>query len=243
MATPVPIPPHASLLFDDPELAMYQQWCLLYAPTPGKLSHIPLPSASEFADYSAWRASANINSTSCSSAQAQTDPNIPYAQRCHHPLHSQTTIPTPAYCPFCTLGQHSALVGALYGAWQGVGGPCRNFAFEDNAARKTYTDVLRAYNTARVRYLNATELFVKQAAEQGNGDAEAELWREFSAAAALSRHREPEAQDDEIHAQDSESKAQGDEPKPPRTPRSTKGKRVSYDAATPADTRHTPQAR
>lgn len=121
-----------------------------------------------------------------------------------------------------------------------MGGPCRNFAFEDNAARKTYTDVLRAYNTARVRYINATKLFVKQAAEQGDGDAEAELWREFSAAAALSRYREPEAQDDEIHAQDSESKAQGDEQKPPRTPRRTKGKRVSYDAGTPVDTRHTP---
>jgi hypothetical protein len=144
------LPPHASLLFDDAELAIYQKWRNLYAPTPDQLFHIPLPTAPEFAEYCAWRASAQSDNTDFPVVPARSDLNGPHAQKCHHPLHPQAPVPEPAYCPLCILGQHSALVNVLYEAWENIGGPWKDFAFEDTAMRMKYYYVGRAYQTARV---------------------------------------------------------------------------------------------
>lgn len=123
----------------------------------------------------------------------------------------------------------------LYAAWTTVGGPRKDFAIEDNATRIKYNDLCRAYNAARVGFVNTMECFEKAVAEQDGEITEAESsWWEFGAQAALVKYREQKAGDMEPEPQDNE-------PKTPTVSKKRESERISFRSSTPEHNGHRPQ--
>ncbi|KAF1921268.1 hypothetical protein BDU57DRAFT_488872 [Ampelomyces quisqualis] len=131
-------PPPASVLFTPAELLSYTDWRSLHRlDTNNAKATLPVPTATEYAEFQTWHAEQSSSSLSSSSP-------LPRGKKCLH-------RPQPGeFCPPCTLSMHNALIAALYDKWGALGGPWRTGNLATLAAQTKYNDTSRAWHAAKL---------------------------------------------------------------------------------------------
>jgi hypothetical protein len=209
------IPPPASVLFAPLQLSTYARWRKLRSAEADVFGITPVPTAYEYADYRQWRAGERVKKSPQQKPpapkRAETNEDLEQeeiafmvAEKCKHPLHPSCPASSPdeegqvkesmPWCPTCTLEHHATLITALYANWTELGGPWRNANLANEEERKNYADTNRAYQKARVAFVNTMVSFESMADDEeswnlAHPDRDMTIVMQHSATSALSQYR------------------------------------------------------